>query len=256
MKKRGLLYAIFGLVFYLLFLIVELPASWFAWGLNHLTHGSIQLDPITGSLWQGTGRLVFYYPPTVPHDLGNNEWHVNPLWLFAGHVQMTWLSNAPDSRLDTTIRLSSGIVELLDTEATFTAQSVEAVYPAASLISPQGQVQLHINKLTLKQDGVTGDGVIQWLDAGSTISTVRPLGDYRLDIIGAGKTANLKLSTLRGALELTGQGQWQIGTGQIQFTGNATAHEHATELESLLTLFGADQGNGQRRFTLNSRIPL
>jgi hypothetical protein len=256
MKKRGLLYAIFGLVFYLLFLIVEMPASWFAWGLNHFTHGSVHLDPISGSLWRGTGRLAYYYPPTVPHDLGNTEWHVNPLWLFAGRVQMNWLSSAQDTRLDTTIRLSSGKIELHDTEATFPAQSMAGVYPAVALISPQGQVRLHINKLTLNQDGVTGDSDIQWHNAGSSLTTVQPLGDYRLEIVGTGKTANLKLSTLRGALELTGQGQWQAMTGRIQFNGYAAPHERTPELESLLKLLGDDQGNGRRSLSTNSFFPV
>lgn len=221
MNKRGVLYAIFGLVFYLLFLIVEMPASWFAWGLNHFSHGGVRLDPITGSLWQGTGRLVYYYPPNVPHELGNTEWRVNPLWLFAGRVQMNWQGNAQDTRLDTTIRLSSGKVELLDTEATFPAQSVGTFYPPATLISPQGQVRLHIDKLTMDHNGMTGGGDIQWQAAGSSLATVQPLGDYRLEITGVGKTANLKLSTLRGDLELTGQGQWRLANGQIQFKGTA-----------------------------------
>ncbi|MHB8624349.1 MAG: type II secretion system protein N [Sulfuricaulis sp.] len=256
MNKRGLLYAIFGLVFYLFFLIIGLPASWFAWGLNHFTHGGMQLEPIAGSLWHGTGRLVYYYPPTVPHDLGNAEWHINPLWLFTGRVQMSWQSNAQDTRLDTTIRLGAGNVELLKTEAAFPAQSVGAFYPPAGLISPQGQVRVHINSLTLNREGVTGDGDIQWQDAGSALTTVQPLGDYRLEIVGAGRTANLKLSTLRGALQLTGQGQWQVTTGQIQFNGYAVAQERAPELEPLLTLLGPDQGNGQRRLTLNSQVRL
>jgi hypothetical protein len=33
--------------------------------------------------------------------------------------------------------------------------------------------------------------------AGSSLSNVQPLGDYRLDITGAGKAANLKLTTLQ-----------------------------------------------------------
>ncbi len=52
MKKRVVLYVVFGLVFYLLFLIIEMPAAWFAWGLNQYSHGAVRLDPTRGSLWQ------------------------------------------------------------------------------------------------------------------------------------------------------------------------------------------------------------
>ncbi|MGE5318546.1 MAG: hypothetical protein ACM3KD_00055, partial [Hyphomicrobiaceae bacterium] len=69
MKERWLPYVIFGLVFYLLFLVIEMPASWFAWGVNRYSGGMVRLDPIDGSLWHGNGKLVIYYPQTVPHDL-------------------------------------------------------------------------------------------------------------------------------------------------------------------------------------------
>lgn len=64
----------------------------------------------------------------------------------------------------------------------------------------------------MDNNGMEGEADIQWQGAGSSLATVQPLGDYRLKITGAGKTANLKLSTVHGALELTGQGQWQIQT--------------------------------------------
>lgn len=253
-KKRLLLYAIFGLVFYLLFLVIELPVSWFAWGLNRYTSGTVRLDPIAGGLWRGSGRLVIYYPQTVPHDFGNTEWRINPLWLFTGQAQMQWRAESADARIRTTLRFGKNQTQLLETEAAFSAQAIGTFYSPASLISPKGQVLVRTDKLTIDSNGIEGGAEISWQNAGSSLSAVQPLGDYRLEIIGAGKTAALKLSTSRGDLELTGQGQWQISTGQIQFTGSATPHKHASELEPLLKLFGSSQGNGKRPLTVNTRL--
>jgi len=255
MKKRWLPYVIFGLIFYLLFLVIELPASWFAWGLNRYTSGMVRLDPIMGSLWHGSGRLVVYYPPTVPHVLATTEWRVNPLWLFAGSLQTNWRTDVPDARINTTLRLGSGKVTLLDTEVAFPAQSVGTFYPPAALISPQGKVQLQVAKLTIDRDGISGGGDIQWQDAGSSLTPVQPLGDYRLEIAGAGKTATLKLTTLHGALDLSGQGEWQLATGRILLNGAAAPREHADELEPLLKLLGDDQG-GRRPWAINAMLPL
>ncbi|MBI3570207.1 MAG: type II secretion system protein N [Gammaproteobacteria bacterium] len=253
-KKRWLLYAIFGLIFYFLFLVIEMPASWFAWGLNRYTQGTVRLDPIAGGLWHGNGRLVIYYPQTVPHEFGQTEWSINPLWLFAGRVQMQWRTESAETHIHTTLRFGNDQMQLLETEIAFPAQAVSTFYSPASLISPKGQVLVRTDKLMVVSDGVEGSAEISWRNASSDLSTVQPLGDYRLEINGVGKTAALKLSTARGDLELTGQGQWQISTGQIQFTGSAAPREHASELEPLLKLLGSGQGNGKRPLTINTRL--
>lgn len=254
MKKRGLLYTVFGLVFYLLFLIIEMPASWFAWGLNRYTSGIVRLDPIAGSLWQGSGRLVIYYPQTVPHDFGNAEWRINPLWLITGRVQVGLQTNKQDMKVKTTFSLGKGTIALKDTDATFPATFISDLYQPAIMIGPQGQVRLTTSDLVFGQQNVEGSAALEWLAATSSLSSVQPLGDYRLDITGAGKTANLKLTTLHGDLELTGQGQWQMANGQIQFTGMANSQKREKELESFMPLLGKDMGSGRRSFSLTHRL--
>jgi general secretion pathway protein N len=254
-KKRWLLYAVFGMVFYLLFLIIEMPAAWFAWGLNRYTGGVVRLDPIAGSLWEGSGRLVIYYPQTVPHDFGNAEWRINPLWLITGRVQVGLQTNKQDMKVKTTFSLGKGAIALKDTAATFPATSISDLYQPAIMIGPQGQIRLTTSDLVFGQQNVQGDAALEWLAATSSLSSVQPLGDYRLDITGAGKTANLKLTTLRGDLELTGQGQWQLANGQIQITGMANSQKREKELESLMQLLGKDMGSGRRSFSLTHHLP-
>ncbi|MHB1140914.1 MAG: type II secretion system protein N [Sulfuricaulis sp.] len=254
-KSRWLPYAIFGLVFYLLFLIIEMPASWFAWGLNRYTQGAVRLDPIAGSLWSGNGRLVVYYPQTTPHDFGQTEWGVNPFWLFAGRVQLSLQANHQDKRLKTSLGLGHNSFLLKDTEAELPAAFVAQLYTPLSLISPQGKVRITAESLALSPGKVEGAATLEWLNAGSSLSSVQPLGDYRLDITGAEKNANLKLTTLRGDLEFTGQGQWQPQTGQVQINGTALPRARTGELESLLNMIGSDHGSGRRSLNINVRLP-
>lgn len=256
MKKRWLPYVIFGFVLYLLFLVIEMPASWFAWGLNRYTGGTVRLDPIAGGMWHGNGKLMIYYPQTTPHDLGITEWHINPIWLFAGRIQTNWQSDTADARINATLRVSPGKITLVDTDAAFPAQYVALFYPPAALVSPQGKVQLHVHLLTIDRNGITGGGEIHWQDAGSSLTSVQPLGDYHFEITGAGKTARFKLSTTHGALELIGQGQWQIQGGQFQINGTAIPRERLTELEPLLKLLGPAQDGGRRTLALNGRLAL
>ncbi|MCR4347281.1 MAG: type II secretion system protein N [Sulfuricaulis sp.] len=255
-KNRWLLYSIFGLVFYLIFLVIELPASWFAWGLNRYTQGAVRLDPIAGSLWGGNGRLVIYYPTTTPHDFGQAEWGINPLWLLTGRVQLSLQTSNQDRQIKTTIGIARNSFTLKDTDIALPASFVAQLYAPLSLISPQGKVRISAEGLTLSPDRVEGTATLEWLNAGSSLSNVQPLGDYRLDITGAEMNANLKLTTLRGDLEFTGQGQWQPQTGQVQITGSATPRARADELDSLLKMIGTDQGGGKRALMMNSSYPL
>ena len=255
-KTRWLIYVIFGLVFYLLFLIIEMPASWFAWGLNRYTQGTVRLDPIAGSLWAGNGRLVIYYPPTTPHEFGQTEWRINPLWLFAGRVQLSLQANHQDRQIKTTLGAARNSFMLKDTEAEVPAAFVAQIYTPLSLINPQGKVRISAEDLTLSPDKVEGTAALEWLNAGSSLSSVQPLGDYRLDVVGAEKNANLKLTTLRGDLEFAGQGQWQLDTGLAQINGSAIPRARAGELESLLNMIGPDQGGGRRALAINASHPL
>lgn len=253
-KNRWLLYGVFGLVFYLLFLIIEIPASWFAWGLNRYTQGTVRLDPIAGSLWGGNGKLVIYYPKTTPHEFGLTEWRINPFWLLTGRVQLSVQADHQGKRMNATLGLSRSSFLLKNTDAEFPADFAARLYPPLSLISPQGKVRIVTEAVSLSPDGVEGAATLEWLNAGSGLSTVQPLGDYRVEMTGAGNTAKLDLATLRGALQLTGQGAWHANSGQLQLNGSAMPRERATELEAFLRMIGNDQGGGRRALVLN--IPL
>lgn len=256
MKKSWMLYLIFGAVLYLLFLIIEMPASWFAWSLNRYTNNIIHIDTISGSLWHGTGRLVIYSSQTTPNDFGIAEWQINPLWLFIGRVQIHMLTNSTDKKINTAVQFGRNQLQLRDTDMTLPASSIGAFYPPASLISPEGKILLRTENMTLASNGLNGKAEIQWENASSSLSAVQPLGTYRLEITGAAETTTFKLNTMQGILELTGQGQWQASTGQFQFSGAAVPRDEANKLEPFLKLLGEDQGNGKRSLILNGRLPL
>ena len=239
-KNRWLLYGIFGLVFYLTFLVIELPASWFAWGLSRYTQGTVRLDPIAGSLWGGNGRLVIYYPTTTPHDFGQAEWGINPLWLLTGRVQLSLQTSNQDRQIKTTIGIARNSFTLKDTDATLPASFIAQIYTPISLISPQGKVRITAAELNVSSEKMEGTAALEWLNAVSSLSSVQPLGDYRLDIAGAEKNANLKITTLRGDLGLSGQGQWQLSDGRITFTGEAVAARREKELEPLMQVLGKE----------------
>ena len=143
-----------------------------------------------------------------------------------------------------------------DINAVFPAEIAGRFYSPIRLLSPKGQIRFNAAALEIKQNTVHGNAELQWQGAGSKLSAVDPLGDYRLVVTGEGETVRLELETVRGDLVLSGRGGWDIANeGRIKFVGNAKPRARRLELEPILRLLGRDQGGGQRALILNGRLP-
>ncbi len=257
MKKSWFGYLFLGVTAYLIFLIVTVPATWLSWGLARITHDTVDLDEERGSLWVGHGRLVVHYPRSTPQDLGQTEWRVNPLWLLLGRLQIALKATGSQSDLVAAVGVTPKRIILGRSHISADANVASAFYAPARLLAPKGRLRFSADDLTLDTNGLHGNAVITWEGASSGLSTVQPLGDYRIDISGTGAEAALKLTTLRGDLQLSGTGRWQLlETGDLQFNGIARPRSRGQELQSLLNLFGRDQGGGRRTVRLRTRLSL
>lgn len=150
------------------------------------------------------------------------------------------------------------------TEHTVHLATHQSTWPAALLSglgTPWNTLQLQAG-LTLATSGLDlqfrgnrlrGQGAVTLdvLDASSRLSTVKPMGSYRLTwqwpptVPGDNAMAaepNLTLQTLQGALQLNGNGQWVAG--RLRFEGSAEAAPGREEaLTNLMNLLGRRQGN-------------
>ncbi len=252
MKKR---YLFFGVLAYVAFLLATLPASWLAWGLQHLSQGKVLLDQTAGSAWVGAGRLYVSDNKGSDHELGRAHWRLSAARLLLLQVHTQVRLSGQQSDLFANVTLTPWRLSLSETRMSASAQLATLFYPPASLFAPQGQLRLRTDSLALGRAGLQGAAELYWDQAGSDLSALRPLGDYRVDIDARGKEATLKLTTAKGPLDLTGQGRWQVlGSGQLQLSGTARATARADELQALLRLMGRDVGGGRRAFSI--RTPL
>lgn len=257
MRKSWFGYIFLGVTAYLVFLIVTIPATWLSWGLARATNGAVKLDEERGSLWGGHGRLVIHYPRPTPRDLGQTAWRVNPLWLPLGRLQVSLKTTGSQSDLAAAVGVTPTRIILQRSRISADANMASAFYEPARLLAPKGRLRFSADDLTLDKNGLHGNAVIIWERASSGLSSVQPLGDYRIDISGTGAEAALKLTTLRGDLQLSGTGRWQLlENGDLQFNGIARPRSRGQELQSLLNLFGRDQGGGRRTVRLRTRLPL
>ncbi|HEX9626845.1 MAG TPA: type II secretion system protein N [Acidiferrobacterales bacterium] len=251
MKKGWIGYALLGAAFYLVFLLAAVPAAWFAWGLARATQGVVSLSAPVGSIWSGSGALVVHRAPEPPRQLGRVSWGVNPLWLVTGRLGLgAALEVAGGGEARGRVRLGVGSIVVRDLSASFAAQILPSLYSPAALLDPKGRVDVRAEELLLDRANVSGRAEINWQGAATSLSSVQPLGDYRLIFEGQGASAAVRLETLSGELDLNGAGQWQVQTGQLNFNGTAAARSRAEELGTLLRLMGPDQGGGRHAFSI------
>lgn len=254
--KQGAGFVVLGVVFYLVFLIATAPAVWVVEAAARTSNGIVTLTNPHGTFWGGSAELHAGGPATGVRHLGTLRWRVNPLWLFVGRAQLALQLEGTATRGQAALRVGRGQFNVQDLAATLPAQLVALVYPAAAFFAPTGTIDVQAPSIDVSHEGLVAVATAQWQGAGGRF-TSGSLGDYRVDVTGRGEIATIRLTTLRGNLDLTGEGQWRVtGDGDLRFTGAATPKGDALPLEPLLRALGRDLGGGKREIRFNGRFPL
>nr|WP_310733033.1 type II secretion system protein N [Azohydromonas australica] len=233
-------------------LAVFAPAAWLAQGLASASGQRVLLVQARGTVWNGSAALVLSAGPDSQDAVllpGRLQWTLRPAGLQAAlQVRQDCCMARP-----ILLRLQPGFGRL---RATLEPPSDGRLgqWPAAwlsGLGTPWNTLQLggllNLNSTGLQFEMVQGRTTMQGnaqfdlLGVSSRLSTLQPLGSYRLQIQGTGQATMLELSTLQGALQLSGQGQW---TGsRLRFNGEARAAEGSeAALNNLVNIIGRRQG--------------
>ncbi len=230
-------------------LVAYAPAHWLAAGIAWASKDQVQLREPRGTVWTGSAQWVLTGGAASRDQMalpGRIDWQLRPA--LTG-LNMRWNADCC-MRLPLPIRIQphwGGV--------TLALQAHESQWPAALLtglgtpwntIQPQGQLLLRTPGLSIAMNAgrlqIDGAAELQALAVTSRLSTVQPLGSYRVQING-GDMTSLQLSTIDGALQLQGQGQW-VGQ-RLRFQGEAWAADgRESALANLLTMIG--QRNGSR----------
>lgn len=242
----------------LLALVIFAPASWLAQGLASATQGHLLLTDTRGSIWGGSGVLVLTGgagsrdAAALP---GRLSWRMGLRWAggpaFSLHAAQACCINGELALL---LRPGLGRFEIsIESRADWLAR-----WPSgwlSGLGTPWNTLQLggslRMSARDFRMEWVQG----RWRQAGelqldlvnmsSRISTLEPLGSYRLNLSADPANAGvsqLRLSTLDGGLLLSGQGTLSTG-GKSRFIGEASAAPGREEaLNNLLNIIGRRQG--------------
>lgn len=256
--RRGAGYLILGLVLYLVFLLATAPAVWLAEATTRLSDGALTLASPRGTFWRGAGELYAGGPATGVRHLGTLQWQANPLWLFVGRAQLAMRLDGDSARGQASVRVGlQRNINVRELNATLPAQLTPLVYPPAAFFAPTGTIEIQAPSVDLSREGLVAVAEAQWRRAGGRFTGPEGLGDYRVEITSRGDLATFRLTTLRGNLELAGEGQWRVtGDGELRFNGSATPKGNASQLEPLLRALGRDLGGGRREIRFVGKFPV
>jgi general secretion pathway protein N len=237
-RRPGVRLGILGIAAYLIFLLVNLPASWAGFLLERASRGALALGDTQGTAWKGSGVLGLQSAGTY-RRLADIQWNCNPLGALTGKLNLTLSGTARDAQLRAGVTLSTAGASFRSVDATAPAGMVESVFAAAAFAKPEGRLRLQADSLEVGAGRVRGTATVEWLDAGLGGFQAPRLGDYRLQVTGNGERADLRLATLRGDLRLNGQGEWRAAQPRLlQLRGTAEAAAGRKDLEQLMQVLG------------------
>lgn len=223
------------------------PARWLTAAAERATNGRLLLSEPRGTVWNGSANLLVAGgagstdAAALPSRL---DWRLRPRWNGV-HAQLA-TACCTTQPLAMRVRLRWG-------GARVTLADVQSQWPAALLAglgTPWNTLQFDGNLLLATQGlsvewvqgrlAIAGRAELRAQRLSSRLSTLRPMGSYRITIDG-GTTPTLQLDTLEGSLQLSGSGQW-VGS-RLRFSGTASAApDREAALANLLNIIGRRSG--------------
>ena len=229
-------------------LAVFAPAQWLAAGVQRASGGQVQLAQARGTVWNGSAQLVLtgglnsQDAAALP---GRLDWQLRPTWSGGARALVTAACCTPAPlRLHAQPRWGGVSLSVADGQSQWPAALLTGLGTPWNTLQLQGQLALQTSGLNAEWASgrmvLAGQVQLDALALSTRLSTLRPMGSYRL-LLQGGAAPTLQLTTLDGALQMNGSGQW-VGQ-RLRFQGEASAApEREAALSNLLNIIGRRRG--------------
>ena len=215
---------------------VRAPAAWLGDWLEG--HSRVRLLDARGTVWHGSALVGFSNGRETTLVPGRVEWQIDGVRAGGLSASLThaWLA-AP-----LRVSLERNGVAFAKGAARLPAGVLASAGAPFNTLRPGGTLEASWTDAVLRGAALTGEVQIDWRDASSALSTVAPIGSYRLRVTGRGDGPALELVTLSGPLQMQGRGR--IDGSRIRFNGTAGADAGMQPaLNGLLGVLGMRSGD-------------
>ena len=242
--RRSWRWALLGIVIgAVLAVVLFAPARWLASALSSWSQGRLLLVNPRGTVWNGAAAVVLASGAGGAQAVslpGLLHWRMRPSW--SGLVASRDLPCCAARPRDLLARQRAGGMQLdwQDARSRWPATLLTGLGAPWNTLKLEGALDLSTKAFSMQWDGpvlrIAGQATLDATDVSSSLSTLRPMGSYRLTLEG-GNRPTLLLSTREGSLELNGSGSWN-GTA-FRFNGEASAAPGREDaLSNLLNIIG------------------
>ena len=243
--------------------ITQAPAHWLTHAVEQASGERVLLPDAQGTVWNGSAQWVLNEGPL---NIGASANMARPANTTSLPTRVTWQLGPRLDWANLRPTLSATVasacctpqpvhvdvspmwrgvrVQVSDHTSNWPASWLVGLGAPWNTIQPEGQMQLHTTQLQWSQqvgsEQLQGQAELQLQQLSTRLSTLRPLGTYRVRVQGGDPVA-LTLDTLEGSLLLQGTGQ--LHNGRMRFNGEASAAPDAeAALSNLLNILGQRQG--------------
>jgi general secretion pathway protein N len=250
-KKKMLVLFLVALVSVLATVLFFLPASWVGIMIEKQTAGRIVLGDVQGSFWRGSafiGVASDKSAAVTPLFPGRFIWKISPRILF-GQLSVD-VENAVTLSAPIAIDGNFTHWRVSPARLNLPSERLEGLGAPLNTIGPSGKIVLSWGELNLTQIdakfALNGRMQLELSEMASRISSIKPLGSYKVAMQWRGETVDLDLTTSKGPLMLEGSGK--LLQGRFQFSGKAFAEAGQEEkMANLLNLLGRRRQDGDKQ---------
>ena len=233
--------------------LVMLPATWIDAALQHASQGTLAMTGTTGTFWRGEGSLQALLPSGEAVTLAPVSWNIAPGELLALKLHINAQSTR-DNKPVLNATLGLGETYIQEAKLDLPAALLGVLSPTLRAAALSGQLALQVNEVRFDRSHAAGKAQAYWKAAGSSLSRVRPLGNYLLALNGQGNGLDFHLTTIGGPLTLTGSGGWRPGKN-LDIRVTATPEESARQdLAPLLRIMGREISPGTYQLTIDQNV--
>lgn len=236
----------YGLIIYLLFLVISLPAD-VVWSLApQQLKRDIIISNLQGSAWSASADNIVING----FDIGKANWNINPLLLFigklGGHITVR---NAMGQAQSNFALQSDQLVELSNLTSEFNAAMLDTAFLPLTLA---GVIKSELNTIQLQRKvQLAASGSLQWNNASITGVQEVALGNILLKALPETKGTRLEVSNDGGSIGISGDIR-VAGNGRYTLNLLLTNRDKGRrDIDTILSVLGSGRPDAQGRVRFN-----